>query len=213
MIYHQFYGTKLARRHPSRFLVTAFALILSSYCAFVYFPTHRLSSLPTKSSLNPLSIPRNIWQIWIGPEAPGDLANVVGSWQLKNQDYLYTLLSNDGANAFVRKHYADRVKILDLFLDIKLPVFRSDLLRYMILESVGGVYSDLDVACKNPIREWVPEELRSQVRAVVGIEYDQLGGPPLAGMDEPIQFCQWTMAAGPNHPVMRRAVTNAVASL
>lgn len=60
-------------------------------------------------------------------------------------------MSSDGANAFAQKHYADRPEILEAFLSLKVPVLKSDLLRYMVLESEGGVYSDLDTVAIKPV--------------------------------------------------------------
>ena len=174
--------------------------------------TYHLPIAPTHPVTLP-SIPRQIWQIWAGSDPPDDLANIVGSWQLKNQDSAYTLLSDDGANAFVRRHYAHRPEIRDLFLGLRLPVFRSDLLRYLLLETLGGVYSDLDVACKKPINQWIPDELEPNVRMVVGIEIDGTVGKINEAMPEPIQLCQWTIAASPNHPVLKKAVSMVTASL
>ena len=83
----------------------------------------------------------------------------------------------------------------------------------MLLESEGGVYSDLDVACKRPFVEWIPEELKSQVRVVIGIEYDQRDDEPYDGMTAPLQFCQWTMASAPGHPIVQKAVTRVIDAL
>ena len=77
---------------------------------------------------------------------------------------------------------------------MKYPVLRSDLLRYMVLESEGGIYSDLDTVVIKSVRDWIPRKLRSKVHAIIGVEYDQLDEEPYYGMNERIQFCQWTMA-------------------
>ena len=138
---------------------------------------------------------------------------MVDTWISQNQDYAYTLVSDEGGNAFAREHYADRPEILDPFLELRFPVFRSDLLRYMILESEGGVYSDLDTAARKPVRDWLSGDLKSRVHAIVGVEYDQLDGEPWYGMTERIQFCQWTMAASRGHPIMQKIVKEVVKAL
>ncbi|KAG8532021.1 uncharacterized protein KY384_003657 [Bacidia gigantensis] len=130
-----------------------------------------------------------------------------------NQDYDYKLVSSEGADHFVRKYYSNRPDILTLFLNLKFPVLRSDLLRYLILESEGGVYSDLDTAALKPFNEWIPSHMKEKVRAVVGIEYDQGDDEPYVGMNEPLQFCQWTMASSPGHPIMKKVVSSVVRSL
>ena len=58
-------------------------------------------------------------------------------------------MSNKGVDEFARKHYANRPDILEPFIQLKFHVLRSDLLRYMIIESEGGIYSDLDTVVKN----------------------------------------------------------------
>ena len=158
-------------------------------------------------------IPPRIWQIFFGYTPLDDFAPALHTWIAKNQDYSYTLVSNQGGNDFARKYYADRHDILQPFLRLKFHVLRSDLLRYMILESEGGVYSDLDTVPIKSVRDWIPQEIRSKVHAVVGIEYDQLDGEPYYGMNERIQFCQWTMAASRGHPIMKKIVKKVVTAL
>lgn len=81
------------------------------------------------------------------------------------------------------------------------------------------MYSDLDTWALKPIDFWVPEHLREggPVRAIVGLEWDQLDGDPWPGFaDEPsymthvVQFCQWTLAAAPGHPLFRDAIRTTV---
>ena len=122
-------------------------------------------------------------------------------------------MSNQGADDFARKYYADRPDILEPFLQLKFHVLRSDLLRYMILESEGGIYSDLDTVAIKSVRDWIPQEMGSKVHAVVGVEYDQLDNEPYYGMDERIQFCQWTMATSRGHPIMKNVVKKAIVAL
>lgn len=160
-------------------------------------------------------IPQRIWQIFLNYSSYAELDNSIHSWVRNNQDYSYTLVSNEGADTFVRKHYlADRPEIANTFLDTHFPIFRSDLLRYMLLESEGGIYTDLDTRPRKPIKEWIPPHLRSSVKAIVGIEYDQLDNPdPTHGFRERISFCQWTIAIAPRHPMMTRIVKRVVANL
>ena len=174
-----------------------------------------MSTLGAQQPLQPRldEIPPRIWQIFFGYNPLDDFAPALHTWISKNQDYSYTLMRNQGADDFARKHYADRPDILEPFLQLKIPVIRSDLLRYMILESEGGTYSDLDTVAEKSVRDWIPQEMRSKAHAVVGVEYDQLDGEPYYGMSEEIQFCQWTMAASQGHPIMRKIVKRVVTAL
>lgn len=175
-----------------------------------HHPQFGTSFLPASSRD---TIPRNIWQIYFGP-IPDDVDDHLLAWITKNPNYSYVLMRDEGADAFAMHHYANRTAILDLFLNLKLPVFRSDLLRYMILESEGGVYSDLDAIAQTPIDEWIPEEFKSRTRAVVGIEYDQLDDKDLwPSLMLKVQFCQWTLAASRGHPLMTMVVNNVAESI
>ena len=208
-------GASIALRRPGRFSVLSALVVLTLYFAVYHIPTRPRSTpdQPLISSAPLDEIPPRIWQIFFGYTPVNDFLPFIQSWVTKNQDYSYTLMSNDGGNAFARKYYADRPDILQPFLDLQFPVLRSDLLRYMLLETEGGVYSDLDTNVLKPIGEWVTTDIRSKVHLIVGIGYDQLGGKPEFGMTEPLQFCQWTIAASKGHPIMKRVVEDVVRSL
>lgn len=205
------FNTSFARRRPVRSTAAAFVCILF----FIVLRFRSLSKVPSHPVPQPLDpIPHKIWQIWVGYSSmDDDLFRLARTWPIMNQDYQYTLVGNEGANQFVQKHYSTRPDILETFLDLKVPVLRSDLLRYLILESEGGVYSDLDTSSLKPFEEWIPSNLKEMVRAVIGVEYDQGDDEPYIGMDEPLQFCQWTMASSPGHPIMKRAVSSVIKSL
>lgn len=124
------------------------------------------------------------------------------------------LVGKEGAENFVREYYSERPDIVQTFVDIRHPIFQSDLLRYMLLQAKGGVYSDIDTTVRKPIRDWIPTILLPKTRAVVGIEYDQLDDPgPSHGFSERISFCQWTLAASPGHPMMANIVEEVVSTL
>lgn len=212
--YHHLNGNSKAPRAVSFVGVGTVLIIL-----YVYFfiwpdpPIHTKARSPQSSSPNLEGIPARIWQIYFANTKIDTLVPFIQSWISKNQDYAYTLMSNDGANAFARKHYADRPEILQTFLGLHFPILRTDLLRYMVLESEGGAYSDLDTIALKPVSEWVPEALKTTVHAIIGIEYDQLDKEPYTGMDERLQFCQWTIAGSRGHPLMKRAVQDVVKAL
>lgn len=135
------------------------------------------------------------------------------SWLAMNPGYQYSLLGAKSADDFVNRHFSDDPSILAVYHTLRNPGMKTDFLRYLVMLAEGGVYSDLDTWALQPVDDWVPEYLRGSVRAVVGIEFDQLDGerPPGFG-DEPsymtheVQFCQWTLAAVPGHPIYRTMV-------
>lgn len=208
----------LRRRPWESCLVITLVLLLYFYHGRIIINDHP-SPLPTpvdlsNQNLSLKEIPRNIWQVFLGYSPFDRLGETVQSWVMANQDYSYMLVSKEGAENFVREYYSERPDIVQTFIDIRYPIFQSDLLRYMLLEAKGGVYSDIDTTVRKPIRDWIPTHLVPKTRAVVGIEYDQLDNPgPSHGFSERISFCQWTLAASPGHPMMAHIVEEVVDTL
>lgn len=165
--------------------------------------------------------PRKIWQAYFRPANvykpkfqidSAQLANA-GSWIAHNPDYEYVLVSDDGAQDFVRKHYQTNPTLLSLFTDLKNTGMKADLIRYLILWVEGGVYSDIDTRAHQPIDRWVPPLYQKDARVVVGVEFDRLDGNDWIEVHPDMQFCQWTMAATPGHRVFRRMIDQAIAGL
>ena len=205
----------LVQHRTIRFSVGGILAILCIYVLIASNSSTGLTIRHSQSSRPQLTeIPPKIWQLYTFNNSKIDeFAPFFQSWITQNQGYTYTLISHDGADTFARNYYADRPEVLQPFLNLRFPILRTDLLRYMILESEGGVYSDLDTGARRPVRDWVPPELISKVHAIVGIEYDQLDNEPYIGMKERLQFCQWTIAASRGHPLMSRIVQDVVGAL
>lgn len=207
---------------------TAFILVLSIVVVSLFILFHATGYIapPKRPHINIFTnstyslnssnkdIPKNIWQIYFGPIPSGGLDQALWTWISKNPNHSHILMRDEGANAFVRNHYSKRTDILNIFLELKVPVLRSDLLRYMILESEGGIYSDLDTTAERPIEEWIPDKFKPKTRAVVGIEYDQLDAENLwPGLSLKVQFCQWTLASSKGHPLMTKIVEKVAHSI
>ncbi|CAF9911791.1 hypothetical protein IMSHALPRED_010576 [Imshaugia aleurites] len=204
-------STSVIRRRPLQCLVWLLFFIL-----YIHYISRRPSlELTAPQKPPPLDdIPTKIWQVFFNYTSIDPYTDSMQTWIAKCQDYQYTLVSSVGANAFALKHYANRREILYPFFSLRNPVLRSHLFRYMLLESEGGIYSDLDIAALKPAKEWIPPHLKSRVRAIVGIEYDHGAGEASPGVDRPrLQFCQWTIAASRGHPLMSRVVADTVDAL
>ncbi|OQE44321.1 hypothetical protein PENCOP_c002G07862 [Penicillium coprophilum] len=168
------------------------------------------------------SFPRNIWQIYLSPPNvsttdfrvnPEQLPHVV-SWLAHNRDYEYTLVGDEGTETFVRQHFQGNSTFLKIFKELKNTGMKSDLLRYMILSVKGGVYSDIDTINLKPIDLWVPEKYQEHTRVVLGIEFDRLNGSIFdEDLHPDMQFCQWTIAATPRHPLFSYMVDWVVTAL
>ena len=82
--------------------------------------------------------------------------------------------------------------MLDLYSSMPLGVMKADLWRYAVLYEFGGVYSDIDTVCLEPIEAWL------DVATCAGLQ--------LACERDRVHFCQWTIAAAPRHPALARVL-------
>ncbi|KAI0403073.1 alpha-1,6-mannosyltransferase Och1 [Xylaria palmicola] len=161
-----------------------------------------------------------IWQILLPhPNKPADalfdpqiLADAP-SWLTRNPGYGYILIGQAEADDFIATHFSGDTRILDAWRAIENPGVKSDLLRYLMLFIEGGVYTDTDTEALKPIDDWVPEQYRDKAKVVIGIEWDQLNGGAWAEILHRLQFCQWTIAAAPGHPLFMRMAYRTIYAL
>lgn len=122
-------------------------------------------------------------------------------------------MGQKGADEFVLRHFANEPRIVEAWQNMPNVGMKSDFLRYLLLSVEGGVYTDTDTVAIKPIDDWLPKELRGEVRLIVGIEFDRWDGPQWGDILHWLQFCQWTIAAAPGHPVFRKMIDYIVNSL
>ncbi|KAL1841772.1 hypothetical protein VTJ49DRAFT_6610 [Mycothermus thermophilus] len=163
--------------------------------------------------VNAVGIPNKIWQILLPKKSSSEpfVANPKSledtpTWLALNPDYTYTLVGQKGGDEFVENNFGHEPRIVEAYRKMPNVGMKSDLLRYLLLWAQGGVYTDTDTVALKPIDVWVPEEMRDEVAVVVGIEFDRRDGPPWADILHWVQFCQWTIAAAPGHPVFGKMV-------
>ncbi|KAK2037235.1 initiation-specific alpha-1,6-mannosyltransferase [Colletotrichum somersetense] len=225
-------------RHQSRLWVGLVLILLSAFWLYSIsdstkqrlFNNKKLTSTKDRSSWDHNStqsewmearpghlIPPKIWQIML-PKGSNNVQDAINpdtlkqtaTWLAKNQDYVYTLVGENGGRDFISRHFNHT--ILSAYDSLPNVGMKSDLLRYLLLDIEGGVYTDTDTVALKPIDEWVPEQFRGQTRLIVGIEFDQRDGGLWADIPHPLQFCQWTIAAAPGHPVFRKMVARVIQS-
>ncbi|KAL0939762.1 alpha-mannosyltransferase och1 [Colletotrichum truncatum] len=222
-------------QHPARFryrtIVAALCLTLlsllwvyNSHNDSFHFGTRKDGAVPAaawRSRVTQL-VPPKIWQIVLpkkNPESEKDLTidpeKVVASasWIAMNSGYSYTLVGEPSGLKFIQQHFPNRPEILEAYINMPNVGMKSDFLRYLILGLEGGVYTDTDTVALKPIDKWVPEEYRDKVRLIVGIEFDRRSGSGWFDILHWVQFCQWTIAAAPGHPVFGKMVSRILQSL
>ena len=122
-------------------------------------------------------------------------------------------MGRKSAENFLTTYFANKPRVLRTYYSLTNVGQKSDLLRYLLLHVEGGVYTDTDNSALKPIDEWVPIHLRGQVRLVVGIEFDRRDEGDWPDISHWVQFCQWTIAAAPSHPVFERMINSALDSV
>lgn len=206
----------LRGRLPFFFKVVAFfggiALLINFFAPSSTGPFRTLSqAISSKSAgLAGQEIPKKVWQTWhtsamlLGEEEK----ERARTWQERNPHYRYELLTDNGAESYVRYHFADDPLILETFLNLTDNILRADFMRYLVLAAEGGVYADLDVVCQEPIDTWIPPAFQAKTGVVVGVENDRLP----VDMDKDIYYDyrkyiwginNWTFMCKAGHPFMR----------
>ena len=175
-------------------------------------PLHTFSHAFSSKSNNLVGqeIPKKVWQTWhtsailLGDEEK----ERARSWQEKNPHYQYELLTDHGAESYVRRNFADNPLIRDTFLNLTDKILRADFMRYLVLAAEGGVYADLDVVCQEPIDTWIPPAFQGKTGVVIGVENDRL--PVQNDADLYYDYRKyiwginnWTFMCKAGHPFMR----------
>ncbi|KAJ5174274.1 uncharacterized protein N7482_000151 [Penicillium canariense] len=143
-------------------------------------------------------IPDKVWHSAKDNHVTDTQRTWIDSWTDKNPSHREELLTDSSGEAFVQAYYQQtRPDIVEVYKAIPIPILRADLLRYLIVLAEGGIWSDLDVTCENPVVNWVPPEYKDQdIDMIVGLEFDfDWRGP---GTEVASQFCNWAFAARPS---------------
>lgn len=131
-------------------------------------------------------IPKIIWQTYKDPfdQLQPYMLDSINTWKNLNPEFEYRYMDDAQAAEFILKEYGQEWH--DLFISLPVGVMRGDLWRYMIIYKYGGVYTDLDTECWNPINVWLNED------------YDMIVCP-----ETDLHFCQWTFAASAGNPILK----------
>ncbi len=91
------------------------------------------------------SIPKRIHQIWLGKKnLPKKYLKWMDSWKIHNVNWEYKLWTEENIKELKIKNSAIYSKEIN-------PGYRSDIIRYFVLEKYGGIYIDTDFECLRPI--------------------------------------------------------------
>ena len=142
-------------------------------------------------------IPRRIIQTY---SEYGERWDANLSFKRLNPNYEYLFFNDTEAEDFVRKHMTPDV--IRAYGQMPKPVLKADYFRYIAVYVLGGAYSDFDTECLRPIDTW--HQNQRDVGFIVGIEAES--DTWKRDFARPLQICQWTFAAVPRHPILRRVI-------
>lgn len=97
---------------------------------------------------------QTIYMLWYqGFENAPDVVNkCVDSWKYYNPDWDIVLLDQNNLH-----HYVDIDKYLDLTKKNISLTHLSDIIRVLLLEKHGGLWTDATTFCNRPLNEWLPD--------------------------------------------------------
>ncbi|CAF0924813.1 unnamed protein product [Rotaria sp. Silwood1] len=126
------------------------------------------------------------------------------SFRRLNPKHTYLFYNNVEAEKFVRQHMSPAV--IHAYESMPMVELKAGFFRYIATYILGGVYSDVDTECLRPIDTWTDN--RTNVGLIVGVEAE---GPTWKkDFVRSLQLCQWTFAAVPQHPILKRMIQNIV---
>jgi len=132
-------------------------------------------------------IPKKMFQILLAPYRQEVFADQMQTWRERNKGWEFYVMRDADAAHFVQKHYPEW---WPTFRILPKPILKADVLRYMLIHTYGGVYSDVDSVCLRAIDHWSSPSNR-MAQLVVAPE------------DNARWLCMGTFCAAPGHPFLR----------
>lgn len=139
-----------------------------------------------------LRIPKIIHQTWKDENLPKEFQVLSETWREMLPGWEYRLWTDEMNREFVRTHYSDFLEKYDAYPK---NIQRADAIRYLLLQTYGGLYVDLDFECLEP--EFIT--LLEDSDFVVGKE--PYAHSKRYGKDYIV--CNALMASVPNHPFLK----------
>ncbi|KAJ3083894.1 membrane-bound alpha-1,6- mannosyltransferase Initiation-specific [Rhizoclosmatium hyalinum] len=208
----------------SRRLVTVLAFLLIASVLLLVFRKSNVNNIhndPAQSPSSPLSQPPSLATIptaihqtyktatladWAKEEGKNNRTLWFLSWQQKNPSYSHTVLNDKAADEFIAANFDKETQTA--WAKMPLPVLKADLLRYAMLYIHGGIYSDSDTECLQPIDSWYgPYESASFIASVEWYKDSHNFDVP---MYKKTQLVQWTFGASPRHPALLATINDIV---
>lgn len=140
-------------------------------------------------------IPRKIVQSYRTPlgSLPTAMEHARLTWEKLNPEFEYKFFTDDDMKIYVDKEGRWLPGLTEAFDALTMPAERADIFRFLFLYNEGGVWSDIDMILRKPLREVLRPEDQLVVRS---------GG-------RGILEGEW-VAAAPHHPVLKHVLERAI---
>ncbi|KAL1716599.1 glycosyltransferase family 32 protein [Schizophyllum commune] len=93
----------------------------------------------------------------------------------QGRNWTFIMWEDENADAFVKENYPD---LFDMYRGYGQEIQRSNVIRYLILNKMGGIYLDLDVKCKVPLDPFLTQPWLSPPGLPTGINNAFLTSTP-----------------------------------
>lgn len=147
-----------------------------------------------------MGIPKIIHQIWSGIDEPlpDHFKAISKTWRRDYPDWQYEFWDNQRMNDFILKFYPEYWHAYNKF---HYNVQRWDVIRYLILDKIGGMYVDFDYESIEPMNAIVGDKT-----CCFAIEYKYMDEE----MGEYVNIHNNAlMLSTPNHPYIKKIIKNA----
>lgn len=141
-------------------------------------------------------IPKIIHQIWAGKYEPlPDYFRDLGDgWKKLHPDFSYRFWNENSMNHFISEHFPD---LFEIYESYPFDIQRWDVIRYLILYKLGGVYIDFDYECLQSIAPLISGKYCCF--AMEPEEHAEI-------FQKKMIFNNALMASVPNHPFMKKVI-------
>ena len=118
-------------------------------------------------------IPKIIHQTWKTEQIPAKAQPFVNRVRELNPDWEYRLWTDEDNLQLVREHFP---QLLEIYEGFSRGIMRADVIRYMIMYHIGGVYLDLDYEMLHPFDFGDHKVVLPMSRSIAhGNSYDLVG--------------------------------------
>lgn len=122
-------------------------------------------------------IPKVVHQVYTQGHAalPECVKDVIRFNKETNPDFEFKLYDYDDINEYLHRHTNERVYQAFKYINKECHACVADFFRYVIIYKEGGVYADIKVKFKKPLREWIYNDSKIKLSLWPWMSHAHLG--------------------------------------